>query len=59
MFEAIIGVVAIVVAIGTYYAGRRDGRRQDQEAEEARLASKVADEYVALARPRIDAGPHA
>ncbi len=56
MIEALIG---IVVAGATYLLGRRDGRQQERDRRDEALASKVADEYVALARPHHDAGPHA
>ena len=56
MIEALIGVV---VAGATYLLGRRDGRQQERDRRDEALASKVADEYVALARPHHDAGPHA
>jgi len=36
-----------------------DGQRLERERQDNALASKVADEYVALARSRRDGGPHA
>jgi len=57
--EAVIGLIGIVVGIGLYYLGRRDGRRQTDEQRMQDVADKMVDEYVALARPRLDAGPHA
>jgi len=40
-------------------AGQADVERLEQERRQRELASKMVDEYVALARPRRDAGPHA
>jgi len=57
--EAIIGLIGIVVSVGFYYLGRRDGRRQTDDQRIQAMADKLVDEYVALARPRHDAGPHA
>lgn len=70
MIEAIIAIGAILVSIAIYIAGRRHGERLERELRaherqtdaERRLrdmASKVADEYVKMARSRYDAGPHA
>lgn len=55
----IVGIAAILVAVATYYAGRWEGRRQTRQNRDADLASKVADEYVEMARRRFDSGPHA
>ena len=68
--EVLIGLLGLLFAVGTYFAGLYQGRRQEQqrrahdiEMEHDRrlheLASKMADEYVRLARGRIDNGPHA
>lgn len=68
--EMIIGIIGILVAIGTYLAGVQQGRKQERERREHEwemerdrrrheLASKVADEYVDMARRNFDSGPHA
>lgn len=68
--EVIIGIIGILVAIGTYLAGVRQGRKQERERREHEwemerdrrcheLASKIADEYVDMARRNFDSGAHA
>lgn len=67
---AIITIIGILVSIGTYYAGVKRGERQErkrrehkmqleQERRDRDLVSKVADEYVNMARRRYDLGPSA
>jgi hypothetical protein len=68
--ELVIGIIGIVIAIGTCLAGIRQGRKQERERRKHEwemeldrrrheLASKVADEYVEMARRNFDSGPHA
>jgi hypothetical protein len=68
--EILIGLAALVVSALIYFAGVQRGIRQaraqqtheeklERERNERQLASKVADEYVALVRNSRDAGPHA
>jgi len=68
--EVIIGIIGILVAIGTYLAGVRQGRKQEKERREHEwemerdrrrheLVSKVVDEYVDMVRRNFDGGPHA
>ncbi len=68
--ESIIAVIAVVVSIAIYFAGKKQGERQERDrrthelaAEQGQrlheLASKAADEYVNMARSRFDNGPHA
>lgn len=68
--ELIIGIIGILVAIGTYLAGIRQGRKQERERRDHEwemerdrrlheLGSKVADEYVDMVRRNFDGGPHA
>jgi hypothetical protein len=69
VLEAIIGVVGILASVAMYYAGKKEGRRQEKgrqhhelRLEDMRrtreLVSKVADEYVYMAR-RNQPGPRA
>jgi hypothetical protein len=70
MLSVAIGLLGITVSFGTYFAGRRNGRRQerDRKEREVRLerererhalkATLVAD-YVTRVRSHRDSGPHA
>ncbi|MBM4334102.1 MAG: hypothetical protein FJ117_23285 [Deltaproteobacteria bacterium] len=62
--ESIIGIIGIFVAIGTYLAGIRQGRKQERERRDREwererdrrlheLGSKVADEYVDMVSPQF------
>jgi hypothetical protein len=69
--ELIIGIIGgIIVPVLTYYAGIRQGQRQERERREhdtrlelqrreRELVSKVTDEYVQMVRKNFDSGPHA
>jgi len=67
--EIIIGLAGLIISIMLYIAGKRHGEKLEQEryfneralAKDERLhelASKVADDYVTMARSRYDNGPH-
>jgi hypothetical protein len=68
--EIIIAIAGFLLSIALYVAGTRHGEKLERERvanERAiehdrrlhELVSKVADEYVSMARSHYDSGPHA
>jgi hypothetical protein len=68
--ETIITIIGLLVTIGIYFAGMKQGEKQERDRRKHEraieqdkrlheLASKVADEYVAMSRSFLDNGPHA
>jgi hypothetical protein len=68
--EIIIAIIGVLVTIGIFIAGIKQGERQERDRRKHEraieqdkrlheLASKAADEYVTLSRTYKDNGPHA
>ncbi|MFH0989615.1 MAG: hypothetical protein V1799_06315 [bacterium] len=68
--EAILTVIGLIITIIIYFAGIKQGQRQERDRRKHEraieqdkrlheLASKAADEYVVMARSNRDNGPHA
>ena len=69
MAEIVIGIVTLVVMVGIYFAGVRQGRKQSDEQRKHEwqlesdrrhyeLVRRLADQYIEMGRGNKDRGPH-